>query len=193
MAVKKVTTPVFRVSFPSVFEASSWEGSAPKFEVTGLFDPSKFSEKDKERWKAMQDLADQAAMDTFKKKVSALPGNFKKPFRDGAEKGDLAGFEEGKPFARMSSKMKPGLIDIDKTIITDQTEFYPGCYARATVTAYAYDNVGKGVAFGLQNLQKVADGERLDARTDAGDDFDDDLDDQWLTGEDGEERDPLMG
>lgn len=192
MASKKVVTPVFRVSFPSVFEASSWEGSAPKFEVTGLFDPSKFSEKDKERWAAMQTLADDASMERFKKNVKQLPGNFKKPFRDGAEKGDLMGFEEGKPFARMSSKMRPGLIDVDRTPITNEDDFYPGCYARATVTAYAYDNVGKGVAFGLQNLQKVADGERLDSRTDASEDFDDDLDDKWLTGGE-DENDPLAG
>jgi hypothetical protein len=191
MAAKKVVTPVFRVSFPSVFEASSWEGSAPKFEVTGLFDPSKFSEKDKERWRAMQALADEVSMDKFKKKVKDLPGNCKKPFRDGAEKEDLEGFEEGKPFARMSSKLRPGLIDVDRTPITDESEFYPGCYARATVTAYAYDNVGKGVAFGLQNLQKVADGERLDSRTDAAEDFEDDIDDEWISDDKVDENDPL--
>jgi len=184
MAAKKVVTPVFRVSFPSVFEASSWEGSAPKFEVTALFDPSKFSDKDKARWKDMNALVNDVSMEKFKKKVKDLPGNFKKPFRDGSEKADLEGFEDGKPFARMSSKMRPGLIDKDRTPIVDQDEFYPGCYARATVTAYAYDNVGKGVAFGLHNLQKVADGERLDSRTDASEDFDDDIDDEWLGGDD---------
>lgn len=187
MASKKVVTPVFRVSFPSVFEPTSFEGGAPKYEVTALFDPDKFTAKDKERWKAILELADEVSMERFKKKMSALPGNFKRAVRDGGEKSDLGGFEEGKPFARLSSKMKPGLIDQDRAEIMDKEEFYPGCYARATITCYAYDNVGKGVAFGLQNLQKVADGERLDSRTDALEDFEDDIDDKWLA----EENDPL--
>jgi hypothetical protein len=44
----------------------------------------------------------------------------------------------------------------------------------ATLTAYAYDTAGNiGVAFGLQNLQFVRDGEeRFDGRTNAADDFD---------------------
>ena len=40
-------------------------------------------------------------------------------------------------------------------------------------TAYGYDKAGnKGVAFGLQNLQKLGDGERFSGRTAAEDDFD---------------------
>lgn len=185
----KLLTPVFRVSFPSVFEASSYEGGAPKFSVCAVWEPAKFTAKDKELWKAMQDLADQVSVDKFKKKLSALPANFKKPFRDGEEKADLVGFGAGKIFANLSSKMRPGLIFLDRTPITDAEDFYPGCYARATVTAYAYDNVGKGVALGLQNLQKIKDGERLDSRTNPEDDFGGEgVDDQWL--EDGE-SDPL--
>lgn len=188
--VKKVLTPVFRVSFPSVFEASSYEGGAPKFSVCAVFTPASFTAKDKVLWKAMTDLADEVALERFKKKLAALPNNFKKPFRDGAEKADLVGFGEGKVFCNLSSKMKPGIIGLDKTPITDPEEFYPGVYARATVTAYAYDNVGKGVALGLQNLQKIKDGDRLDSRTDAEDDFgSDDVDDAWLEGD--AESDPL--
>ena len=56
-------------------------------------------------------------------------------------------------------------------LIEDREAFYPGCYARASVTAYAYDNVSKGVAFGLSNLMFVKDGERLDSRTDPTEDF----------------------
>lgn len=34
----KVTTPTFRVSFPSVFEASSYDGGPETYSVTALFD-----------------------------------------------------------------------------------------------------------------------------------------------------------
>lgn len=187
--VLKVQTPIFRVSFPTVFEAKAMEeGQTPKFSVCAIFDPSKFTAKDKELWKGMQTLADNVSLERFKKKLNDLPGNFKKPFRDGAEKSDLAGFGEGKIFSNFSSKMRPGIIGLDRTPILTPDDFYPGCYARATITCYAYDNKGKGVAFGLQNLQKLKDGDRLDSRTDAADDFGDDVDDKWL---EEDETDPL--
>ena len=178
--VKKVVTPIFRVSFPAVFEAKSFEQGPPKFSVSAIWDPKLFTPAEKQLWAAMIGLADEVSLEKFKKKVDQLPGNFKKPVRDGAEKAGLAGYGEGKLFANLSSKMRPGLIGLDRQPILDAEEFYPGCYARATITAYAYDNKGKGVAFGLQNLMKVKDGERLDSRTDANEDFadtsDEDLD-----------------
>lgn len=185
--VKKVVTPVFRVSFPAVFEAKSFDNGPPKFSVSAVWDPSRFTDAEKKLWQGMLDLCDEVSLERFKKKMGDLPGNFKKAIRDGAEKADLAGYGEGLMFANLSSKMKPGLIDRDRTPILDAEDFYPGCYARATITAYSYDNKGKGVAMGLQNLQKVKDGERLDSRTDASEDFDDaEIDDRW-----DEEFDPL--
>ena len=188
MAIKLVT-PVFRVSFPSVFEASSYEGGTPKYSVCAVWEPAKFTSREKALWTAIQNLADDVAVERFKKKLATLPGNFKKPFRDGDEKADLTGFGPGKIFSNLSSKQRPGIVLLDGTPMMSADDFYPGCYARATITVYAYDNVGKGVAIGLQNLQKIKDGERLDNRTDPNADFDGaELDDAWL-GEDG--LDPL--
>jgi hypothetical protein len=185
----KLITPVFRVSFPSVFAASAYEGGVPKFSVCAVWEPAKFTPRDKQLWASMQNLADEVSMDKFKKKLAALSANFKKPFRDGEEKAELSGFGDGKVFCNLSSKQRPGLIGLNGNPIIDPEDFYPGCYARATITAYAYDNVGKGVALGLQNLQKIKDGERLDNRTDPNDDFGGaEVDDAWL-GDDG--TDPL--
>lgn len=171
MALKKIVTPVFRVSFPAVFEPSSYQGGPEKYSVTAVFEPETFNDADKKRFAEMQALADDAAKDFFKKPLDKLPANYKRPLRDGAEKEDLQGFGAGTTFCNISSKMRPGVVDQNRDPIVDSEDFYPGCYARATVSAYAYDNVGKGVAFGLQNLIKVKDGERLDSRTDAADDF----------------------
>jgi hypothetical protein len=165
--VKQVLTPVFRVSFPAVFEAKAFDGGPAKFSVSAVWDPALFTQKEKALWDAMVGLCDEVSLERFKKKMGDLPGNFKKAIRDGAEKADLAGYGEGKLFANLSSKMKPGIVDLSGVPVTNPDDFYPGCYARAYVTAYAYDNKGKGVAMGLQNLQFVRDGERLDARTDA--------------------------
>lgn len=168
---QKIYTPVGRVSFPQVFEASSYQGGAPKFSTILVFEPAKFTPADRRLWAAMEALADEASVAAFKKKLAQLPANFKKPFRDGTEKGDLAGFGEGKTFITISSKMRPGIVDLNGNPILDKDQFFPGVWARATITCYAYDNVGKGVAFGMQNLQLVAEGLRLDSRTDASEDF----------------------
>jgi len=163
----KAVTPPFRVSFPAVFEASSYQGGDPKYSVVMLFYPDK-----------------------FKKLIKDLPGNFKKPLRDGAEKAHLDGYGEGMMFGTASSKQRPGLVDRTKQPILTEEEFYPGCWARATITAYPYDNVGKGVAFGLHNLQKLGDDENFTGRVAAEDDFGDDADDVWQGADIAPEDDP---
>jgi len=185
--LKKVTTPIFRVSFPNIFTPTSFDGGPAKYGVSMLFEPAKFSEADKKAWAAMKALADEVSKNAFKKALKDLPDNFKKAFRRGEEKEGLDGYGPGIIFVNATSKMKPGLIDKDKTIITDQESFYAGCYARATVVCFSFDNKGKGIAFGLNNLQKVRDGEAFSGRTDASEDFDDDLEAGASTAED----DPL--
>ncbi len=71
------------------------------------------------------------------------------------------------------TKLKPGVVDQKRNEILDASEFYAGCYARATLTCYAYDSMGnKGVSFGLQNVQKVKDGTAFSGKRNAKDDFD---------------------
>lgn len=197
--IKRYVTPVFRLSFPALFEAESYDGGPPKYGLSAVWTPSKFSVADKARWQAILKALDEESLSRFKKKWKDLPANFKRGIRDGAEKADMEGYGEGTRFASVTTKMRPGVIDAEKNKIAPEEgnveDVYPGCYCRATVTVYSYDNKGKGVALGLMNLQKVADGERLDSRTDAAEDFEDDIDEAWLEqGEDGEateEKDPL--
>jgi hypothetical protein len=108
-----------------------------------------------------------------------VPANLKLPLRDGDE--DHPEQEEfvGHYFFNASCKQKPGIIDLNKIEITDSTEVYSGCYARVSVNFYAFSKNGnKGIAVGLNNIQKVADGENLGGRASAEDDFDDDFKDE---------------
>lgn len=179
--VRKVTSPLFRASFPWLFEPQApMEGSQgePKYSVVMLFDGA--AQKSPE-YKAMEALAHAAAKDKFGDKL-VKDGNgwykgLKNPLRDGDEKPELEGYGGGVKFATASSKMQPGLIDAKLNRIMSREVcaegFYAGCYARATLTAYGYDKAGnKGVAFGLQNVQKLRDGEAFSGRTRAEDDFD---------------------
>lgn len=160
---QKLMTPRFRVAFPSVFKPRSFDDGDPKYTLTMLF------EKD-EDLSAMQALVD-AAIEDFWPNEKKRPKKLKLPFLDGDEV-EWDGFQ-GKTFVRATSKFAPGIIDRAKNPIADESGFYAGCYARATVNAFAYDTKGnKGVAFGLQNIQFLGDGEPFTGRTNAGDDFD---------------------
>lgn len=177
---RKVTTPKFRASFAWVFEPQPpMEGSTgePKYGVTMLFDRAA---QKTPAYEAMKKLAIAAAKEKFGNKLKD-DGNgwfvgLRNPFRDGAEKSELEGYGDGVIFVAATTKMQPGLVDqrLNRIISKDVGEdgFYSGCYARATVTAYGYDKAGnKGVAFGLQNVQKLGDGEAFSGRTAAEDDF----------------------
>lgn len=177
---KKMLTPIFRVSFPSVFNTAqpmknadgTVQAGKPKYEVTMIFEPGKFTPDEKQKWLTMRDAADTLAVEKFKRKTKDFPANFRNPFRKGEEKEHLSGYGPGTIFVKASSHMKPGIVAGDKvTPILDDEGFYPGCYARASVTVYSFDNRSKGIAFGLHNLMFVKDGERFDSRTDASEDF----------------------
>jgi hypothetical protein len=64
-------------------------------------------------------------------------------------------------------------VDAAVQPIMEEGEFYAGCYARATISPYAYDKAGnRGVAFGLRNIQKIADGEPFSGKSKPENDFD---------------------
>lgn len=167
MSSKKVMTPKFRVSFPSVFKArADFEGQEPKFSIVMLFDKATDIS-------ALKQLAQSVVLEKWGPDKAKWPQNLRSPFRDGDVEGNGKDGYTGVIFVRASSKTRPGLVDQEKVQILEESDFYGGCYARATINAFAYDKAGnKGVAFGLQNIQKLADGEPFSGRTKAEDDFD---------------------
>lgn len=167
-AADPLFTPEFRVSFPNVFrpQKSMEAGKDPKYGITMLF--AKGADLSKLK-KAAADCAREffgARLDNpvFAKKLRS-------PFRDQGEK-DFSGYEAGAIFINATSKIKPGLVDAQVQTIIDESQFYAGCYARATVRAFAYDQAGNvGVAFGLNNIQKLREGEPLGGRARPEDEF----------------------
>ena len=105
-------------------------------------------------------------------------GKISLPFRDGDEDREDDDLYAGKIFFAAKSNQQPRVVDEDLQPITDQFEFYSGCKCRISVWPYGYDvNGNKGVAFSLNNVQKLADGERLSGRQAPEDEFGDDHDD----------------
>ena len=87
---------------------------------------------------------------------------------------DKAGDEAYKDcyFINAKSKVKPGIVDADLNPIIDADEIYSGMYGRASISFYAYNTgMSKGIACGLNNIQKISDGDRLGGRASAESDF----------------------
>ena len=110
--------------------------------------------------------------------------DLKTPLRDGDKerKGDEA--YEGCYFVNANSTTKPGVVDADCRPILETSELYSGIIGRASINFYAFNSNGnKGIACGLNNLQKLADGTPLGGHSRAEDDFADldDDDDDFLS------------
>lgn len=105
------------------------------------------------------------------KSVPALE-DIKTPLRDGDKdrKGDDA--YKNAYFVNANSTSKPGVVDADKQPILDTSELYSGIIGRASINFYAYNSNGnRGIACGLNHIQKLADGTPLGSKTRPEDDF----------------------
>lgn len=152
----RITTPTFRVSFPSLVKPSAMEGGEPKYSVTMLFP----KETDLTQ---LRNAASQAAVERWGDKI---PKGLRSPFRDGDEK-DLDGYA-GTFYVRASSTNRVGVVAEDLAPLDQESDLPAGYYARAIVTPFAYDKNGnKGVSFGLQAVQRVRRGEMFGDRVNA--------------------------
>ena len=166
----KVVTGKVRFCYANVFEPTSMnEGDTPKYNVCILIPKS--DTKTLEKINKAIEAAKQAGKAKIADKSGKIPSTLKTPLRDGdEERGDDEAFE-GHYFINANSTRKPSIVDRDLAPIMDKEEFYSGCYGRASINFYAYNVNSKGVAAGLNNLQKLEDGERLAGGSSAEDDF----------------------
>lgn len=162
---KKCITPMFRVSFPKVFEPESYKGQDPKYSITMLFD-SKADLADMKR------AARNAIIEKFGKDKADWPRKYRRPFRNGDEKSDMDGYA-GMTFVTASAKEKnkPNVVNKNLKPIIDESDFYAGCYAHASLIAFWYDEPSPGVSFALQNVIKIKDGEPFSGKPSAQEDF----------------------
>jgi ssDNA-binding protein len=164
----KVITEKVRFSYANVWEPKSINGSDPKYSVSLII-----SKEDKTTLKKVKQAINEAKKDGVAKLGGKIPANLKTPLRDGdIDRPDDEAYADSY-FINANSNTKPGIVDKNVQPILDQSEFYSGCYGRASIIFYAYNaNGNKGIACGLQNLQKTEDGESLGGRSRAEDDFD---------------------
>jgi hypothetical protein len=157
-----------RFSYANVFQPkAAMDGGEPKYSIVLLIPKS--DTKMVEDIKKDIEGAKQAGKDKWNGKI---PTNLKTPLRDGDEERPDREEFKGMYFISATSKTKPQIVDAQLQAIIDPTEFYSGCYGRASINFYAYSvNGNRGIACGLGNLQKLADGDSFTGRKRAEDEF----------------------
>jgi hypothetical protein len=128
-----------------------------------------------------------AAIDTaIKEGITKFGGKIpnkaalKTPLRDGDTERDDEAYKDAY-FVNANSKTAPQIVDRDVKPIIDRNEVYSGCYARVSLTFYAFNSNGnRGIACGLGNIQKIRDGESLGGGYTAEQDFTTAPDDDFL-------------
>ena len=170
----RVVTGRVRLSYAHIFEAyASNLDEDPKYSCTILIPKSDTVTLGKIQ-AAQKAAAENGKSTKFDGKI---PANLNLTLHDGDVEADLERSPEyaGHFYMAMSSKTRPGVVDANLNAVLDPTTVYSGCYARVSINAFAYNAKGKkGVSFGLNNVQFVADGPSLGGRTRAEDDFADD-------------------
>lgn len=172
---KVITGKQTRWSYVNVWEPKSINGSIPKYSVSLIIPKSDTETVDKIK-KGIEDayMEGQSRLKGNSKSVPAL-ATLKTPLRDGdIERPDDYVYKNSY-FINANSPHAPGVVDVNRQYIIDKTEVYSGVYGRASITFYAFNSNGnRGIACGLNNLQKIKDGTPLGGRMRAEDDFADD-------------------
>lgn len=180
--MKVVTGPDTRWSYVNAWEPKSINGGAPKYSVSLIIPKSDTKTIAKIRAAIEAAYHDgEGKLRGTGKSVPAL-SVLKTPLRDGdAERPDDPAYADSY-FMNANSTTAPGIVDADCQRILDRSEVYSGVYGRASVNFYAFNSNGnKGIACGLNNLQKIRDGEPLGGKSSAASDFSTDADEDFLS------------
>ena len=179
--MKVITGPDTRWSYANIWEAKSINGGTPKFSVSLIIPKS--DTKTVAKIKAAIEAAYHEGEAKLKGSGKSVPpmAAIKTPLRDGdSERPDDPAYANAY-FINANSATAPGVVDTDRNPILTRSEVYSGVYGRASISFYAFNSNGnKGIACGLNNLQKVRDGEPLGGKVSAESDFATDDDDDFL-------------
>lgn len=179
---KVITGVNTRWSYANVWDPKSIDGGKPKFSVSLIIQKNDTATVDK--IKAAIQAAYEEGQSKLKGNGKSVPSltSIKNPLRDGdIEKPDDEAYA-GCYFVNANSSTAPGVVDADRQPIIERSEVYSGVYGRASINFYAFNvNGNKGIACGLNNLQKIRDGEPLGGKASAESDFATDDDEDFLS------------
>ncbi|MEG2055109.1 MAG: DUF2815 family protein [Clostridia bacterium] len=168
----KIITGECRLSYATLWEPKSINGGAPKYSVSLIIPKS--DTKTVAKIKTAIEAAYREGGAKLKGSGKSTPplATIKHPLRDGdIERPDDEAYANSY-FVNANSSSAPGIVDLNREQIMTHSEIYSGVYGRASINFYAFNTNGnKGIACGLNNIQKTRDGESLGGKTSAEDDF----------------------
>ena len=178
---KVITGVNTRWSYANVWDPKSINGGTPKYSVSLIIPKSDTATVNK--LQAAIQAANEEGESKLKGNGKTVPAlsSLKTPLRDGdLERPDDEAYKNAY-FINANSGTAPGIVDADRQPILDRSEVYSGVYGRASINMYAFNSNGnRGIACGLNNLQKIRDGEPLGGKSRAEDDFATEEDDDFL-------------
>ena len=170
--MKVITGPETRWSYANLWEPKSINGGTPKFSVSLIIPKSDAKTIDKV--KAAIEAAYREGEAKLKGNGKSVPtlASIKNPLRDGdAERPDDEAYANAY-FINANATTAPGIVDANCNPVLTRSEVYSGVYGRASINFYAFNSNGnKGIACGLNNLQKIRDGAPLGGKASAESDF----------------------
>ena len=178
-------TPIFRASYPTLFEARAADLAKPNDKNFGVemwfrvrhTPESQAAQEEIVSIKPLEDAAQAACVEEWGADQAKWPTGFKHPpFVDGDTKAGKNGPVPGCIVVRAKRKEsfgRPVVVDQNVKDIMDKDAIYAGCYCRAKIHAYAWKHPtgGPGVSFTLDMIQLDHDGEPLGSRMEAADAF----------------------
>ena len=177
-----MVTGKVRFSYANLYKPrASEEGQEPKYSICILI-----PKEDKETVAKVKACIEQAKAKGAETWGGKVPAGLKLPLRDGDTERDSPEYK-GHWFINANSKQKPDVVgrerDIENKLMPlPESQMYSGCYGRVSLNFFPYNQKGnKGIGAGLNNVQKMAEGEPLSGRGNAESDFaDDDDDDSFM-------------
>ena len=150
-----------RFSYVNFFQPRGEGLGAGKYGITLLIPKSDVTTRN-----AVDGMIAKCAQDNAATFGGKVPAMLKMPIHDGdgvRQSGEPYGEEcKGHWVMAASSQHQQEAVDENVQPIINPAKLYSGCYGRAEIHFYAYNNSGnKGVACGLGPVQKLADGEPL--------------------------------
>ena len=170
----KVITSECRLSYANLWEPKSINGGTPKYSVSLIIPKS--DKRTLDKIKAAIQAAYTEGEGKLKGNGKTVPALavLKTPLRDGDQERPDDEAYTNSYFINANSGTAPGIVDNQQEPqpITVRSEIYSGVYARASINFYAFNSNGnRGIACGLNNIQKLRDGDPLGGKSRAEDDF----------------------
>jgi hypothetical protein len=183
----KVVTKLVRLSYVKLWNPETDDTTGRDKYSASIIIPK--SDKDViARIKRAIEAAYKEGEGTLKGNGKTVPSleKLKTPLRDGDEdRPDDEAYADSYFVNATTYNDPPQIFGIDGNPLTDRKLIYSGCYARASVNFYAYNvNGNKGIACGLNGIQRIKDGEPLGGRGNVRADFDDDFAEDYALSDD---------